>query len=107
RGLAGSGKTVVLARKVAHIHSQNPNWKIAVTFNSRSLKEQFKRLITQFYEDATGEKPDWDMVNIVHAWGSPSTTGIYYEACCDNNVRYYDFQSSRRISSGYGTEFQS
>lgn len=107
RGLAGSGKTVVLARKVAHIHSQNPNWKIAVTFNSRSLKEQFKRLIGQFYEDATGELPDWDMVNIVHAWGSPTTTGIYYEACCINNVKYYDFQSSKQVSSGYGTEFES
>ncbi|WP_413733066.1 MULTISPECIES: DEAD/DEAH box helicase [unclassified Shewanella] len=106
RGLAGSGKTVVLARKVAHIHSQNPNWKIAVTFNSRSLKEQFKRLITQFYEDATGEQPDWDMVNILHAWGSPKSTGVYYEACCSNNVNYYDWSSAKRISNTYGKEFE-
>lgn len=107
RGLAGSGKTVVLARKIAHIHSQNPSWKIAVTFNSRSLKEQFERLITQFYEDATGEIPDWDVLKIIHAWGSPTTTGIYYEACCSNNIKYYDFLSSRSISSGFGTEFES
>ncbi|PSU24719.1 hypothetical protein CTM97_18875 [Photobacterium phosphoreum] len=107
RGLAGSGKTVVLARKVAHIHSQNPNWKIAITFNSRSLKEQFIRLISQFYEDATGELPDWDMVNIIHAWGSPKSTGMYYEACCANNIKYFDFSSSKNISKGYGTEFES
>ncbi|EPM6351519.1 ATP-binding domain-containing protein [Vibrio vulnificus] len=106
RGLAGSGKTVVLARKVAHIHSQNPNWKIAITFNSRSLKEQFKRLISQFYEDATGELPDWKMVNIIHAWGSPKTTGMYYEACCANNIKYYDYSAAKRISSAYGQEFE-
>jgi superfamily I DNA and RNA helicase len=41
RGLAGSGKTIVLALKVAYLHSQNPSWRIAVTFNTRSLKEQF------------------------------------------------------------------
>lgn len=28
RGLAGSGKTIVLALKVAYLHSQNPDWKI-------------------------------------------------------------------------------
>ena len=28
RGLAGSGKTVVLAAKIAYMHSKNPDWKI-------------------------------------------------------------------------------
>lgn len=106
RGLAGSGKTVVLARKVAHIHSQNPRWKIAITFNSRSLKEQFKRLISQFYEDSTGELPDWDMINIIHAWGSPSITGMYYQACCANNITYYDYSSSKTLTNIYGQEFK-
>jgi superfamily I DNA and RNA helicase len=34
RGLAGSGKTIVLALKVAYLHAKNPDWHIAVTFNS-------------------------------------------------------------------------
>ncbi len=38
RGLAGSGKTIVLALKAAYLHSQHPDWRIAVTFNTRSLK---------------------------------------------------------------------
>jgi superfamily I DNA and RNA helicase len=42
RGLAGSGKTIVLARKVAYLHAKNPDWKIAVTFNTRSLKNNLK-----------------------------------------------------------------
>ncbi|QHG86352.1 MULTISPECIES: hypothetical protein [Xanthomonas] len=44
RGLAGSGKTIVLALKVAYLHAQNPTWRIGITFNTRSLKEQFKSL---------------------------------------------------------------
>ena len=38
RGLAGSGKTIVLALKAAYLHSQNPEWNLAVTFQTRSLK---------------------------------------------------------------------
>ena len=45
RGLAGSGKTIVLALKAAYLHAQHPEWRIAVTFNTRSLKGQFHRLI--------------------------------------------------------------
>ena len=45
RGLAGSGKTVVLALKAAYLHAQHPEWKIAVTFNTRSLKGQLLSLI--------------------------------------------------------------
>jgi len=58
RGLAGSGKTIVLALKVAYLHAQNPNWKIAVTFNTRSLKGQFERLINNFVFEQTNEEPD-------------------------------------------------
>ena len=42
RGLAGSGKTIVLALKAAYLHAQHPEWRIAVTFNTRSLKGQLK-----------------------------------------------------------------
>ena len=48
RGLAGSGKTIILALKVAYLHVKNPTWKIAVTFNTRSLKKQFEDLISRF-----------------------------------------------------------
>jgi superfamily I DNA and RNA helicase len=42
RGLASSGKTIVLALKAAYLHAQHPDWKIAVTFNTRSLKGQLR-----------------------------------------------------------------
>src|SRR3546814_748860 len=51
RGLAGSGKTIVLALKAAYLHTQYPNWRIAVTFHTRALKGQFRRLINNFCID--------------------------------------------------------
>ncbi|SEQ09412.1 Superfamily I DNA and RNA helicases [Rosenbergiella nectarea] len=103
RGLAGSGKTIVLARKIAHIHSQNPDWKIAVTFNSRSLKEQLKFLITAFSgEDGV----DWDNVEIIHAWGGTKIHGMYYKACLLHNVPFYDFGESKSLMEEGDTPFQ-
>ena len=71
RGLAGSGKTIVLALKVAYLHTQNPDWRIGVTFNTRSLKEQFKRFINNFTIEQTGAEPDWENIDILNAWGAP------------------------------------
>ena len=104
RGLAGSGKTIVLARKVAHIHSQKPDWKIAVTFNSRSLKEQFRNLIEAFSDE---DGIDWKKIDIIHAWGGTSTKGLYYEACLAHNIPFHDLNSSKSIRKFDEEAFQS
>jgi len=109
RGLAGSGKTIVLALKAAYLHAQHPDWRIAVTFNTRSLKGQFRRLINAFCIEQTGEEPDWENLRILNAWGAPGGTerdGVYHEFCRANNLPYYDFQSARR-SFRSGKEFES
>jgi superfamily I DNA and RNA helicase len=96
RGLAGSGKTIVLALKVAYLHAQHPDWKIAVTFNTRSLKGQFERLINTFVIEQTNEEPDWQNIEIVHSWGSPSApAGMYYKFTRAHGITYFDFQSAR------------
>ena len=105
RGLAGSGKTIILALKVAYLHSKNSSWNIAVTFNTRSLREQFKKLITMFTYEHINEEPNWDKLRIVHAWGSPRENGIYYELCKEHNIEYYDFNNAKKFSRVYGEEF--
>ena len=105
RGLAGSGKTIVLALKVAYLHAKNPDWHIAVTFNSRALKNQFKHFITLFTLEHTNEEPDWDKIDIIHAWGSPSMPGIYYEICLKHNIEYFDFKAAELIAKSYGKGF--
>lgn len=95
RGLAGSGKTIVLALKVAYLYSIYKDKVIAVTFNTRSLKNQFRNLITNFIIENTSEEPDWSRIKIIHAWGSPKSTGIYYEFCINNNIEYFDYASAK------------
>ena len=105
RGLAGSGKTIVLALKVAYLHAKHPDWNIAVTFNTRSLKSQFKQLINMFTIEHTNEDPDWEKVEIIHAWGSPSQNGIYYEICKRHNIEYRDFGDAKRFANSYELAF--
>lgn len=107
RGLAGSGKTIVLALKAAYLHAQHPDWRIAVTFNTRSLKEQFRYLINSFSLRQTGEEPDWNNLRILNAWGAPGhgdRAGIYYEFCRTHDIEYFDFGSARRAFRS-GREF--
>lgn len=106
RGLAGSGKTIILALKVAYLHASEKDWNIAVTFNTRSLKGMFERLINTFYIDQTGEEPDWNKIHILHAWGSAGDTnrGIYYEACINSGAEYLDFGVAK-YKFGYDNAF--
>ena len=99
RGLAGSGKTIVLALKAAYLHSQYPEWKIAVTFYTRSLAQQYQELIRQFMFEFSGEEPNWNNLNIVHAWGTNTELGIYSIAARQFNVTPYNYSSA---SERYG-----
>ncbi len=107
RGIAGSGKTIVLALKAAYLHAQHPDWRMAVTFNTRSLKDQFSRLINKFTIEQTGEEPDWDRLRIINAWGAPGPPdrdGIYYEFCRTHDVQYLNFNAAR-IKYGLANAF--
>ncbi|MCT9386308.1 AAA family ATPase [Acinetobacter baumannii] len=103
RGLAGSGKTIVLALKVAYLHAQNQNWKIAVTFHTRALKEQFKRLINNFTIEQLGSEPDWNSIDIFNSWGAPGekeNDGMYHRYCIEHGTDYYDFQTAKNQFGG-------
>lgn len=105
RGLAGSGKTIVLALKAAYLHINNPDWRIAVTFQTRSLKGHFRRLITRFTLARAHEEPDWNNLRILNAWGASGTDrdGIYHEFCRAHGLEYFDFNMAKKF--GQGKEF--
>jgi superfamily I DNA and RNA helicase len=108
RGLAGSGKTIVLALKAAYLHTQHPDWRIAVTFHTRSLKGQFRRLINNFCIEQSGEEPDWTKIRVVNAWGAPggdARDGIYYEYCRATGAEFFDFTSASYKFGGSETGF--
>jgi superfamily I DNA and RNA helicase len=95
RGLAGSGKTVILAMKAAHLHITKPNDKILVTFFTKSLRSPIKNLITKFYRHYTEVDPDWSKINILHGWGGSSTPGTYSDACKRAGRRALNFSEAR------------
>ncbi len=79
RGLAGSGKTIVLALKASIFHTEHPEWNISITYHTRSLKQQFIDLIERFTMEHSGDKPNWEKIKILHSWGSNYEEGIYSE----------------------------
>ncbi|MBD2452620.1 AAA family ATPase [Nostoc sp. FACHB-87] len=79
RGLAGTGKTVTFAQRAARIHKEHPDWKIAFVFFTRSLYEQItqERISTYYKELSEGQEPNWDNLNVLHAWGAKDRDGFY------------------------------
>jgi superfamily I DNA and RNA helicase len=96
RGLAGSGKTIVLALKAAYLHTRHPDWEIAITFQTRSLYQQFTDLVRRFTFEHTQDEPDWSKLHIIHAWGSQSQPGLYAQIAMAHNLEPKNF--------GYGQQ---
>lgn len=96
RGLAGSGKTIVLALKAAYLHVQHPDWNILITFQTRSLYQQFEDLVRRFTFEHTKDEPDWTKLQILHAWGAPSRPGVYYEIATACGIEPKDFTYGRQ-----------
>ncbi len=97
RGLAGSGKTVVLALKAAYLHAQHPDWRIAVTFQTRALYQQFQDLITRFTFEHSNDSPDFSHLQILHAWGSATRSGVYHSIATALGAPVRDFNYARAI----------
>lgn len=100
RGLAGTGKTVLLAMRVANIHRHFPDKKILFTFSTRSLYNQVRGLIEQFYGvHKVNIEPDWTRVHIRHAWGGRNRPGVYSDLCGRQGLVPLDLSQAKRINS--------
>ena len=95
RGLAGSGKTVILAMKAALAHSENPNARILVTYYTRSLRDTLTRLIARFYRHFGEGEPDWTHIHVHHGWGRKDLPGAYREACLRSGLAPLDLTSAQ------------
>ncbi len=88
RGIAGSGKTIVLAIKAAYLHGVDPNLRILVTYYTRALHQHIRKLIANFYAATAEREPDWDKIEVMHTWGSGERDGVYRRVCMDYGVGY-------------------
>lgn len=99
RGLAGSGKTIVLALKAAYLHAREPDWNIALTFYSRALYQQLVGLVRRFAFEHTNDEPNWDKLRVLHSWGGASRDGLYAEFANKSGELARDFAYAK---SKYG-----
>lgn len=104
RGLAGSGKTIILAMKAAIIHLNDPGKKILYTFMTKSLYDYIQELITRFYKVlGDGNLPDFEnSIHIRHAWGGTYVKGVYYDTCQREQILPLSFNDARYKSMGKG-----
>ena len=85
RGIAGSGKTVLLCQKAAIMHLKYPHWKIACVFFSRSLYGEIIKQIDQWVRYFSHQQQTYNINNqqlqVFHGWGSREQLGFYSFLC--------------------------
>ena len=95
----------MLALKAAYLHARHPEWTIVVTFNTRSLYQQFRDLIRRFTFDQSEDEPDWSKLLVMHAWGSPKKSGVYSTICQAYDIAPFDWRSAEgRVTPGRAFE---
>ncbi len=100
RGIAGSGKSVLLAQKAVHMHLKNPEWKIALVFFTRSLYDatikELDRWMRRFTNGQESYNPETNRnLEVLHAWGSKKQAGFYKEVCKHHGVKYLSAMDKR------------
>lgn len=93
---------MLLAIKAANIHLRFPEKKILFTFNTQSLYNHVKTLITKLYRVHSNQDPDWDKLHIRHAWGGVSRPGVYYELCSTLGLIPYNYT---QVQNSYTNPF--
>ena len=91
RGIAGSGKTVLLCQKAANMHLKHPDWDIALVFFTRSLYDQIEDLVDKWMRHYSCGELDYksnvqaqSKLKILHAWGARDRPGFYRLVCKEN-----------------------
>ena len=95
RGLAGSGKTVILTYKAAKFHAEHPEAHILYTYYTKPLGGSIHDGIERAFKAyGKNKKVDWSKITICHGWGSSSNEGVYSKACSDNGYVPISFKEA-------------
>lgn len=91
RGLAGSGKTIIIALKAAYLYSLNPEIQIAITFYTKALKPMLESFIRRFVWEYTRSEPDMARIKILNTWGGFKEQGLYSELCSKTGIEFINY----------------
>ncbi|HEY9650721.1 MAG TPA: ATP-binding domain-containing protein [Coleofasciculaceae cyanobacterium] len=91
RGIAGSGKTVLLCQKAAHMHLKHPDWDIALVFFSRTLYDTIVGLLDRWLRRFSNGEIQYDpntnqKLRVLHAWGAKEQPGLYGTICQSHGI---------------------
>lgn len=103
RGLAGTGKTVVLSLKAALTTLRAPEFKILYLFNTQSLYNLIERQIGDYYAKESKTSLPQGAIDILHAWGGrTSGRGLYSKICEDYGISPLTFRDVPSGMDGLG-----
>jgi len=106
RGLAGTGKTVILCMKAALTHKENKDFKILFLFNTQSMYNQIIKYITDYYVNEAKTVPNWDNIDIFHAWGGRSKKGLYSHLCELQGIIPKIYNDAKNLNDSLGYVYQ-
>lgn len=90
RGMAGSGKSILLCQKAARMHLHDPTQDIALVFFTRSLYGLIIDLVDQWVRHFSGGtrryNPLSSRLKVLHAWGGRNQPGLYSTICKASGV---------------------
>lgn len=103
RGIAGSGKTVLLCQKAAQMHLKYPEWDIALVFFSRSLYDLILQQVDQYLRRFSCNQISYNCQNsklkVLHAWGSKDQPGFYRTICQAAGIWSQSVQRTTRLNA--------
>ena len=72
------------------------DWTVVITYSTRALKDQLVKYVGKFYAERNdGKNYDATKIRIMQAWGSASSTGVYYEICHRHNLEPLNFTQAK------------
>lgn len=98
QGMAGTGKTELLMRKIKELYVGDENSRIAFTCHNKVLATEMKQRIEKFFNFMKVEEQiDWDnRLKVFHSWGSKygGKTGMYSYICENYNIPYLNYKEA-------------
>lgn len=98
QGMAGTGKTELLMRKIKELYVGEENSRIAFTCHNKVLATEMKQRIEKFFNFMKVEEQiDWDnRLKVFHSWGSKygEKAGMYSYICENYHIPYLNFKEA-------------
>lgn len=99
QGMAGTGKTELLMRKIKELYISEENSRIAFTCHNRVLANEMRARIEKFFNFMkVDEQIDWEnRMKVFRAWGSKYEVneGMYSYICKKFNIPFLNYKEAR------------